>query len=461
MKNNSKQLGEKKISSILLKLSIPATAGMIVNALYNFVDTIFLGRFVGTDAIGALAIAFPIQMIIMGLGSMIGIGAASAASRALGAKRIEKADHIVGNAFLLIFVIGIFLITFGRLGLDPILELFGATKTLKPLAFDYMNVILLGSIFLTISMVSNNIIRAEGNAKVAMISMMIGTGFNIIMDPIFIYYLDFGIKGAALATIIGQLLSFIFVTYYFYSGKSNFKILPHHLKPNFEYIKEIITVGLPTFMRQIASSILAIVVNNSLAIYGGDIAISVYGVVNRVLMFIFMPMFGIVQGFQPIASFNYGAKKYDRVIKVIKLSIKTLIIYSTIGFIGIQLFPEFIIKLFNNDKQLISIGKDALRIITLAIPLVGIQIITGSLFQSLGRALNALIVSMSRQTLFLIPLVLILPKVNNLGLKGIFIAFPIADILSIILSGYLLYREINILKVNRNLKSKKTKRANI
>lgn len=460
MNNNSKQLGEKKISSILLKLSIPATAGMIVNALYNFVDTIFLGRFVGTDAIGALAISFPIQMIIMGLGSMIGIGAASAASRALGAKKIEKADHIVGNAFLLIFIIGIFLITLGRIGLNPILELFGATKTLKPLAFDYMNVILLGSIFLTISMVSNNIIRAEGNAKVAMISMMIGTGFNIIMDPIFIKFLDFGIKGAALATIIGQLLSFIFVSYYFYSGKSNFKIMPHHLKPNFEYIKEILTVGLPTFMRQIASSILAIVVNNSLALYGGDIAISVYGVVNRVLMFIFMPMFGIVQGFQPIASFNYGAKKYNRVIKVIKLSIKTLIIYSTIGFICIQLFPEFIIKLFNNDKELISIGQNALRIITLAIPLVGIQIITASLFQSLGRALNALIVSMSRQTLFLIPLVLILPKVNNLGLKGIFIAFPIADLLAIILSGYLLYNEINILK-EKNLKSKKTKRANI
>jgi len=267
MNKNSKALGEENIGKLLKRLSIPAMMGMIVNALYNFVDTVFLGQFVGVDAIGALAISFPIQMIIMGLGTMIGIGAASAASRALGAKQIEKADHIVGNAFLSIFIIGILLITLGREFLNPILTLFGATDTLLPLAYDYMNIILMGSIFLTISMVSNNVIRAEGNAKVAMISMMIGTGFNIILDPIFIELLGFGIEGAAIATVLGQVLAFLYVTNYFYRGKSNFKIMPHHLKPNFEYLKEIFTVGFPTFMRQIAGSILAFVVNNSLGFY--------------------------------------------------------------------------------------------------------------------------------------------------------------------------------------------------
>ncbi|HKL41360.1 MAG TPA: MATE family efflux transporter [Clostridia bacterium] len=446
MNKNSKALGEENIGKLLKRLSIPAMMGMIVNALYNFVDTVFLGQFVGVDAIGALAISFPIQMIIMGLGTMIGIGAASAASRALGAKQIEKADHIVGNAFLSIFIIGILLITLGREFLNPILTLFGATDTLLPLAYDYMNIILMGSIFLTISMVSNNVIRAEGNAKVAMISMMIGTGFNIILDPIFIELLGFGIEGAAIATVLGQVLAFLYVTNYFYRGKSNFKIMPHHLKPNFEYLKEIFTVGFPTFMRQIAGSILAIVVNNSLGFYGGDLAISVYGVINRVLMFILMPMFGIVQGFQPIASFNYGAKNFKRVIEVLKVSIKFLIIYSTIGVIIIQLFPGIIIKMFNNDTELVNLGKVAIRIVTIMIPFVGIQILSASLFQAIGKAGPALIVSMSRQTLFLIPLVLLLPNFNNLGVIGIYAAFPIADVLAIILSLYLLRREVISLK---------------
>jgi len=446
MNKNSKALGEENIGKLLKRLSIPAMMGMIVNALYNFVDTVFLGQFVGVDAIGALAISFPIQMIIMGLGTMIGIGAASAASRALGAKQIEKADHIVGNAFLSIFIIGILLITLGREFLNPILTLFGATDTLLPLAYDYMNIILMGSIFLTISMVSNNVIRAEGNAKVAMISMMIGTGFNIILDPIFIELLGFGIEGAAIATVLGQVLAFLYVTNYFYRGKSNFKIMPHHLKPNFEYLKEIFTVGFPTFMRQIAGSILAIVVNNSLGFYGGDLAISVYGVINRVLMFILMPMFGIVQGFQPIASFNYGAKNFKRVIEVLKVSIKFLIIYSTIGVIIIQLFPGIIIKMFNNDTELVSLGKVAIRIVTIMIPFVGVQILSASLFQAIGKAGPALIVSMSRQTLFLIPLVLLLPNFNNLGVIGIYAAFPIADVLAIILSLYLLRREVISLK---------------
>jgi putative MATE family efflux protein len=446
MNKNSKALGEENITKLLKRLSVPAMMGMIVNALYNFVDTIFLGQFVGVDAIGALAISFPIQMIIMGLGTMIGIGSASAASRALGAKQIEKADHIVGNAFLSIFIIGILLITFGREFLNPILTLFGATDTLLPLAYDYMNIILMGSIFLTISMVSNNVIRAEGNAKVAMISMIIGTGFNIILDPIFIELLGFGIRGAAIATVLGQIFAFLYVTNYFYRGKSNFKIMPHHLKPNLEYLKEIFTVGFPTFMRQIAGSILAIVVNNSLGFYGGDLAISVYGVINRVLMFILMPMFGIVQGFQPIASFNYGAKNFKRVIEVLKVSLKFLIIYSTIGVIIIQLFPGLIIKMFNNDVELIRLGKVAIRIVTIMIPLVGIQILSASLFQAIGKARPALIVSMSRQTLFLIPLVLLLPRFNGLGLVGIYAAFPIADVLAIALSLYLLKREVNSLK---------------
>jgi len=442
MNKNSKALGEENIGKLLKKLSVPATMGMMVNALYNLVDTIFLGRFVGVDAIGALAIAFPIQMIVLAFGIMVGIGTASAASRALGAEEVEKADHIVGNAFLSIIIIGILLVTIGRYYLNPILLLFGATENLLPLAYDYMNIILMGSIFLTIQIVSNNVIRSEGNAKVAMISMMIGTGFNIFMDPIFIELLGFGIKGAAIATIIGQTLGFVYVMNYFYRGKSNFKIMPHHLKPNFEYIKEIFSVGFPTFMRNVAGSVLAIVANNSLAFYGGDIALSVYGVIQRVLRFALMPMFGIVQGFQPIASYNYGARNYHRVKEVIKVGLKALVIYATVSIIFVQLFPEFIISLFNNDPELITLGKKALRIVTMMMPLIGVQVLAGSMYQALGKPKPALIVSMSRQTLFLIPLILILPNFFKMGLMGVYWSFPIADVLSIILSTYMLRRQM-------------------
>jgi len=442
MNKNSKALGEENIGKLLKKLSVPATMGMMVNALYNLVDTIFLGRFVGVDAIGALAIAFPIQMIVLAFGIMVGIGTASAASRALGAEEVEKADHIVGNAFLSIIIIGILLVTIGRYYLNPILLLFGATENLLPLAYDYMNIILMGSIFLTIQIVSNNVIRSEGNAKVAMISMMIGTGFNIFMDPIFIELLGFGIKGAAIATIIGQTLGFVYVMNYFYRGKSNFKIMPHHLKPNFEYIKEIFSVGFPTFMRNVAGSVLAIVANNSLAFYGGDIALSVYGVIQRVLRFALMPMFGIVQGFQPIASYNYGARNYHRVKEVIKVGLKALVIYATVSIIFVQLFPEFIISLFNNDPELITLGKKALRIVTMMMPLIGVQVLAGSMYQALGKPKPALIVSMSRQTLFLIPLILILPNFFKMGLMGVYWSFPIADVLSIILSVYMLRRQM-------------------
>jgi len=442
MNKNSKALGEENIGKLLKKLSVPATMGMMVNALYNLVDTIFLGRFVGVDAIGALAIAFPIQMIVLAFGIMVGIGTASAASRALGAEEVEKADHIVGNAFLSIIIIGILLVTIGRYYLNPILLLFGATENLLPLAYDYMNIILMGSIFLTIQIVSNNVIRSEGNAKVAMISMMIGTGFNIFMDPIFIELLGFGIKGAAIATIIGQTLGFVYVMNYFYRGKSNFKIMPRHLKPNFEYIKEIFSVGFPTFMRNVAGSVLAIVANNSLAFYGGDIALSVYGVIQRVLRFALMPMFGIVQGFQPIASYNYGARNYHRVKEVIKVGLKALVIYATVSIIFVQLFPEFIISLFNNDPELITLGKKALRIVTMMMPLIGVQVLAGSMYQALGKPKPALIVSMSRQTFFLIPLILILPNFFKMGLMGVYWSFPIADVLSIILSGYMLRRQM-------------------
>lgn len=442
MKTHSERLGKEPIGKLLVKLSLPATVGMLVNALYNLVDTIFVGQGVGPDAIGGLAIAFPIQMIIMGIAIMIGVGAASAISRYLGAGDTEKADHVAGNSYILILFLSIIWAVIGMTFTDPLLKIFGATETLLPYARDYIRIIFFGSIFFSFAVTSNNLIRAEGNAKAAMISMLIGTGLNIILDPIFIFLFSMGIKGAAYATIISQFASFIYVVIYFYSGKSALRIMPHHLKFNLEISKEIITVGMPAFLRNIVGSIIAIVLNNSLGFYGGDLAIIVYGAMNRVVMFVFMPVFGVVQGMQPILGFNYGAKLFDRARKTIKLSLATTVFMMTISAIFVLIFPKLILRMFTSDVEILEMGAVAVRYIFIAFPVIGIQIISGSVYQALGKAVPAILLSLLRQLILLIPLVLILPRLG-LGLTGIWLSFPISDFVSTFISGILLKKEIN------------------
>ncbi len=442
MSDRNKMLGEEKISSLLWKLSLPATIGMLVNALYNVVDTIFIGYGVGPLAIGGLTIAFPIQMLVMAIAQMIGIGAASAISRSLGAGDKESADYYAGNSYSLIIILSLIFVGLSITFLDPLLRLFGASDTLLPYAREYMSVIFYGSIFFSFSVSSNNLIRAEGNAKVAMFTMLIGTVINIILDPIFIFVFDMGIRGAALATIVSQFVTFLYVIKYMYSGKSMLNLKPHHFVLKFNYITEIITVGVPAFVRQVGGSLLAIILNNSLVFYGGDLAISAYGVINRVIMFIFMPMFGVVQGLQPIAGFNYGAKKYARVNEVIKLSIKSLVIYATLGSFIAFLFPEIIFRIFTNDAQVIDIGTGALKIIVLGLPVVGVQIVSSSIYQSLGKAKPALFLSLLRQIILFIPLVLILPRIGNLGIVGIWLTYPLSDLASTAISAYMIKKEM-------------------
>ena len=441
MNKYSMQLGTESIKKLLVRLSLPATIGMIVNALYNLVDTIFVGRGVGFLGIAGLSIAFPIQMVIMAFAFMVGIGASSAVSRNLGSGNLEKAEKIAGNSVVLIIMILSVIVTLGFLFTDPLLRFFGATETILPYSRDYIQIILGGSIFFAFAMSSNNLIRSEGNAKVAMFSMIIGTGLNIILDPIFIFTFNMGIKGAAWATVIAQFVSFLYITNYFLSGKSSLKIQPHHLKPDFGIIKEILTIGSPAFVRQISGSVLAIIMNNSLGFYGGDIAITVYGIINRVMMFLLMPLFGVIQGMQPIIGFNYGAKLYGRVKETVKLSLIVTISFSTFSWVLTQLFPGVILSVFTTESEVLSLGTTAVRIIFLAIPIIGVQIISGALFQALGKAKPAFVLSILRQLIILIPLVLILPKMG-FGLIGIFIAFPVSDIVSTIISGFILKHEL-------------------
>ncbi|MBU4511160.1 MATE family efflux transporter, partial [bacterium] len=441
MKKLVARLGEERISKLLVNLSVPATIGMMVNALYNLVDTIFVGRGVGALAIGGLTIAFPIQMVIMAFAQMIGIGAASAISRSLGAKDIEKADYVAGNSFLCIIVLSSIIAAIGLIFTEPMLRLFGSTETILPYAKDYITIILWGSVFSSFAMSSNNLIRAEGNAKVAMATMLIGAILNIILDPIFIFVFKMGVKGAALATVISKFVSFLYVLTYLYSGKSSLKVKLHHLKPRMHIITEIFTVGFAAFARMVTGSIVAIIVNNSLRVFGGDIALIIVGIVHRVTMFVFMPLFGVVQGMQPIVGFNYGAKKFVRVKETLKLSLITTTVIATFGWLIIELFPFAIISVFTRDAEIIEKGSTIMRIVISVIPVIGIQIVGAALFQSLGKAVPSLILALLRQVLLFIPLVIILPRVLGFGLLGIWIAYPAADILSVVLTVLFLRSE--------------------
>ncbi|HBY56654.1 MAG TPA: MATE family efflux transporter, partial [Candidatus Atribacteria bacterium] len=430
-------------------LSVPATIGMMVNALYNLVDTIFVGRGVGALAIGGLTIAFPIQMVIMAFAQMIGIGAASAISRSLGAKDIEKADYVAGNSFLCIIVTSLIIATIGLIFTEPLLRFFGSTETILPYAKDYITIILWGSVFSSFAMSSNNLIRAEGNAKVAMATMLIGAILNIILDPIFIFVFKMGVKGAALATVISKFVSFIYILIYLYSGKSSLKVKLRHLKPKMHIVIEILTVGFAAFARQVTGSVVAIVVNNSLRFFGGDMALIIVGILHRVTMFVFMPLFGVVQGMQPIVGFNYGAKNLDRVKETIKLSLIITTAIATFGWLIIELFPFIVISMFTREPEIIEKGSTIMRIVISVIPVIGIQIVGAALFQSLGKAVPSLILSLLRQVLLFIPLVIILPRILRLGLLGIWIAYPAADILSVVLTILFLKGELK--KMNLSL----------
>lgn len=433
-------LENAKISRLLIKLSVPATVSMFVNALYNLVDTIFIGRGVGYLGIGGLTIAFPVQMLIMAASLMIGVGAASVISRSLGSGDFDRAERAAGNSIFIVGLLGLAICLFGLVFIDPLLRVFGATEDIRPYAKEYLQVILTGSIYFPFVVSSNNLIRAEGKAKVAMVSMLIGAIANIILDYIFIFPLTMGVYGAALATILSQLLSALYVLAYFFSGRSAIKIRLRHFQPQWRILREIIAVGFASFARNAAGSLIIIIVNHLLVAYGGSLALSVYGVLQRIIRFLFMPLFGIVQGMQPIVGYNYGARKMDRVKRAVKLSVISATVYATItGLLG-QAFPTYVIGLFGKEPDLITNGAYALRFVIAAVPLIGVQVVGAALFQAIGKAVPSLFLTLSREVLLFIPFVLILP--GYLGLTGIWLSFPLADFFAILVTVVLLQREM-------------------
>lgn len=438
---HSNQLGQDKIQKLLLKFSLPAIVGMMVNALYNIVDRIFIGNSAGSLGIAGLTIAFPGMLIFMAFAMLVGVGATALISIKLGEQNKQEAELIMGNAFSLLIVLSLFLSIAGLIFLNPLLRIFGASDAVLPYAMEYTKIILAGTVFMALGSGMNNFIRAEGNPKIAMFTMLIGAITNTVLDPIFIFLFGWGIRGAALATIISQIISAVWVISYFLRGNSSLKIHFQNLKFNFAIIRSIVLLGIAPFTRQVAASLLHIVMNKSLYYYGGDIAISAMGIVHSISTLVFMPVFGINQGVQPIIGYNYGAKSYARVKEALRLAILSATVIVTIGFIAIMIFPNMLVGLFNHeDQELIVFSSHALRTYMILLPIVGFQIVGSNYFLAVGKSMQSLILSLSRQVLILIPLLLILPMFW--GLNGILFSGPVSDVFSSAVTATWLYRDL-------------------
>ncbi|MFV8334910.1 MATE family efflux transporter [Flavobacterium sp. RSP29] len=441
------ELGTQDIKKLLIKQAVPSSIGILFMSVNILIDTIFVGQWIGSLAIAAVTVVLPITFLISSLGMAIGVGGGSVLSRALGADQKEKALHTFGNQIMMTFLLASVFVLFGLFLSEEMLLLFGAKGGIMEPAREFFFPIIISVPFLALSMMGNNVIRAEGKAKFAMVAMIIPAFINIILDIIFIKYLDLGMFGAALATAISYFSCFLFVFWFFYF-KSELKLKLRHFKFNIPLVKEITELSFVTFSRQGVVSILAIILNHTLYTYGGVHSVAIYGIISRMLMFAVFPILGITQGFLPIAGFNYGAGNYERVKESLQLSIKYAAFLATLIFVIILIFAKPIVAVFTTDPLVIAQTPEALRWVFAASPIIAVQLIGAAYFQATGKAKKALLLTLSKQGFFLIPLVLILP--NFLGIFGVWIAFPIADILSTVLTGYFLKKEMNTKLIQTN-----------
>lgn len=447
--SQTKELETENIGKLLFKFSVPAITGMIVNALYNIVDRIYIGHIkgVGSDALSGLAITFPISVIIMAFGMLVGMGATAVISIRLGEKNKESAENILGNALVLVTIITLIVSLLGILFINKFLILFGASENTLPYAKAYIQIILMGAVFQNIGFGLNNIIRAEGNPKMAMLTMVFGAIINIILDPILIFGFNMGIQGAAIATIISQAFNTLWVLKYFIFKNSGsiLKIKKVNLKLRLDIARDIFAIGMSPFSMQIASSAVAVLYNRGLYTYGGDLAVAAMGILNSISMIIFMPIFGISQGMQPIIGYNYGAKLYERVLKTLKLSIISGTCIAIMGFALVQLFSKLLIGVFvGNNMDLVNLGSRGLRIDLIVLPILGFQILGANYFQAINEAKTSMILSILRQVIVLIPLILILPMF--LQLDGLWFSQPCADIIATALTAFFLCKSIKKFK---------------
>ena len=443
-------LGTDSLSKLLLRYALPAIIAQVAASLYNIVDSIFIGQGVGPLAISGLALTMPMMNLTAAFGAMIGAGSAALTSIRLGQGNKPAAERILGNVVLLNVVLGVVLMAFGLLYLDELLYFFGASDQTLPYAREYMRIILYGNVITHLFHGLNCMLRVAGYPNKAMNITIIAVVLNAILDAVFILWLKWGIAGSAWATVIAQMLAVV-VQWIHFSNKASFlRFRGEAFRFRWDIIKNIITVGMAPFMIQSCACVVVILVNNTLGQYGGDLSIGAYGIANRVAFLFTMVVMGFTQGMQPIVGYNYGARAYDRVLKTMWMTVGWSVATTTFGFLLCELFPYQVVRIFVSEDgsgsatELIEASARGLRILVLMLPLVGFNIVAGNLFQHIGKPKRAILLSVSRQMLFLVPLIYFLPR--YMAADGVWYSIPIADLLSTLLAALLLFQQIHKLK---------------
>ena len=447
-KGNAMELGTQPVGKLLMQYAIPAIIAMTASSLYNIVDSIFIGQGVGPLAISGLAVTFPFMNLGAAFGAMVGVGASTLISVKLGQRDYSTAQVVLGNVVTLNTIIGVVYTIVCLMFLDPILYFFGASADTIVYARDFMEVILLGNIFTHMYLGLNAVLRASGHPQKAMYATINTVIINTILAPIFIYGFEWGIRGAAIATVIAQIVSLIW----------QFKILTDknellHLRRGIYHlqgkiVKNMIAIGLSPFCMNVASCFIVIFINQGLKEYDGDFAIGAYGIVNRLMFICVMIVMGITQGMQPIAGYNYGAQQYHRVNEVLKLAIWGATAVTTFTFLVGELVPELTVSIFTTDEGLISRAAEGFRIAVLVFPIVGFQMVTSNFFQSIGMANKAIFLSLTRQLLFLLPCLIILP--TFMGASGIWWSMPASDMAASVVAAILLYKQFQEFKTQNS-----------
>ena len=440
--NNQEVLKTEKVGILLLKYSIPSILSMMITSLYNTVDRAFIGSIkdIGALAISGLGVTMPLFTILGAFCVSIAVGGSTNISIKLGEDNKVEAEKILGNMVLLEFVVGILIAFLGNLFLDDILYIFGASNSTIIYARDYMSVIFAGAFFNLPGFALNSAIRGEGNPKLSAKIMISSCILNLILDPIFIFKFNMGIKGAAIATVICQLFVFILSISYFIRGKSNLKLKLENIRIQNRFLKIIVLVGMTQFFMELASGFIHLFTNKILKIYGGDLSIGAMTIITSIVLMFLMPIYGISQGMQTIIAYNYGAGERNRVKKTLLLAILSSIIILTLGLILIQFFPESFIKIFTDDKNLTNLANEGLKINSITLPTIGVSILGAVYFQIIGESKISIFLSLLRQVILLIPILTLLPKIY--GLNGVWISQPVADIISMIIVILFLFNKL-------------------
>ena len=443
-------LGTDSLSRLLFRYALPAIIAQVAASLYNIVDSIFIGQGVGPLAISGLALTMPMMNLTAAFGAMIGAGSAALTSIRLGQGNKAAAERILGNVVLLNVVLGVVLMAFGLIYLDELLYFFGASDQTLPYAREYMRIILYGNVITHLFHGLNCMLRVAGYPNKAMNITIIAVVLNAILDAVFILWLKWGIAGSAWATVIAQMLAVVVQWIHFSDAKSFLRFRSEAFRFRWDIIKNIITVGMAPFMIQSCACVVVILVNNTLGEYGGDLSIGAYGIANRVAFLFTMVVMGFTQGMQPIVGYNYGARAYDRVLKTLWMTVGWSVATTTFGFLLCEVFPYQVVRIFVSEDgsgsatQLIEASARGLRILVLMLPLVGFNIVAGNLFQHIGKPKRAILLSVSRQMLFLVPLIYFLPR--YMAADGVWYSIPIADLLSTLLAALLLFQQIRKFK---------------